>query len=330
MNFDFSSLSTDTLLYFLTHSTAFVVTVASIFFTFGLGFGALTWGRYKWQRRRLQIENETLKDEVATLKRKVAEQAARASAHLEPFAEPERAPHETHARPDPVIDSFLNTAASILPQTGGQNYSRTSPHPEPQPTDDDTISITFRSKPHPEAEDTDGGPSSAEEELTDAKPAATPRRLHVRDLIDYSQDEVPPSEANAAEREQTASPAAEDAFMRQEDTPPVPSDDDSAHSSSVPRNGYGDTRPISDPHLGLIYASRPSLWDNLSHLKGVASVIEGRLNDFGVYTFKQIALWNEENIHEFSQRLSFKDRIRRERWVEQARELHFQKYGERV
>ena len=41
----------------------------------------------------------------------------------------------------------------------------------------------------------------------------------------------------------------------------------------------------------------------------------------GVYTYAQIAAWNDEHIREFSSRLAFKDRIHRERWVEQAKEL---------
>jgi predicted flap endonuclease-1-like 5' DNA nuclease len=47
----------------------------------------------------------------------------------------------------------------------------------------------------------------------------------------------------------------------------------------------------------------------------------------GVYTFKQIALWTDEQAHEFSSRLGFKERVEREHWREQARALHEQKYG---
>jgi predicted flap endonuclease-1-like 5' DNA nuclease len=62
----------------------------------------------------------------------------------------------------------------------------------------------------------------------------------------------------------------------------------------------------------------------------VAETLQQRLNETGIYTFKQIAMWTPEQAREFSSRLSFKDRVEREHWVEQARDLHFQKYGEHL
>jgi hypothetical protein len=56
-------------------------------------------------------------------------------------------------------------------------------------------------------------------------------------------------------------------------------------------------------------------------MKGIAKVLEQRLHEFGIYTYKQIAVWTEEQIKEFSSRLAFKDRIHREKWVEQAQKL---------
>lgn len=76
-----------------------------------------------------------------------------------------------------------------------------------------------------------------------------------------------------------------------------------------------------DPRLGLIYKSQPSKCDDLTALKGVAKVLEKRLNDLGIYTYAQIAAWNDAQIQEVSFRLAFKDRIHREHWVEQAQEL---------
>jgi predicted flap endonuclease-1-like 5' DNA nuclease len=56
-------------------------------------------------------------------------------------------------------------------------------------------------------------------------------------------------------------------------------------------------------------------------MKGIAKVLEQRLHEFGIYTYEQIASWTEDQIKEFSSRLAFKDRIHREKWVEQARKL---------
>ncbi len=76
-----------------------------------------------------------------------------------------------------------------------------------------------------------------------------------------------------------------------------------------------------DPRLGPIYTAAPPKCDDLTALKGVSKVLEKRLNDLGIYTYAQIASWNDAQIQEVSFRLAFKDRIHREHWVEQAQEL---------
>ena len=83
----------------------------------------------------------------------------------------------------------------------------------------------------------------------------------------------------------------------------------------------------NDALLGIIYRTAPDEPDDLAEMKGIAAVLENRLQDMGVYTFKQIALWTDEQAHEFSSRLGFKERVEREHWREQARALHEQKYG---
>jgi predicted flap endonuclease-1-like 5' DNA nuclease len=61
--------------------------------------------------------------------------------------------------------------------------------------------------------------------------------------------------------------------------------------------------------------------DDLQRIKGIGAVLQKRLNAIGVNSFKQIAAWREAEIDAFSQQLSFKGRIEREAWVEQARVL---------
>ncbi len=85
-----------------------------------------------------------------------------------------------------------------------------------------------------------------------------------------------------------------------------------------------------DEKLGVVYKKRPSRIDDLKQISGVASVLEKKLHKFGVYRFKQIATWSQEHIDEFSERLSFKDRIDRDWWVNQAADLHREKYGEHL
>ncbi|MDB4673346.1 hypothetical protein OAF27_00900 [Verrucomicrobiales bacterium] len=85
-----------------------------------------------------------------------------------------------------------------------------------------------------------------------------------------------------------------------------------------------------DAKLGLVYKSRPAEIDDLKRISGVAEVLEGKLHDFGIYRFKQVALWQQEQIDEFSQRLNFSDRVYREMWVHQAVDFHFDKYDEHL
>ena len=61
--------------------------------------------------------------------------------------------------------------------------------------------------------------------------------------------------------------------------------------------------------------------DDLKQLKGVGPALEKKLHEAGVTTFAQIAAWNAEDITEMDDKLSFKGRIERDGWVEQAKTL---------
>ena len=68
-------------------------------------------------------------------------------------------------------------------------------------------------------------------------------------------------------------------------------------------------------------AEAPAGADDLKQLSGVGPALEKKLHAAGVTTFAQIAAWGEAEIAEFDEKLSFKGRIEREGWVEQAKEL---------
>jgi large subunit ribosomal protein L21 len=61
--------------------------------------------------------------------------------------------------------------------------------------------------------------------------------------------------------------------------------------------------------------------DDLKLLSGVGPALEKKLHEAGVTTFAQIAAWGPAEIEEFDEKLSFKGRIERENWIEQAKEL---------
>ncbi|MDU8926993.1 50S ribosomal protein L21 [Alisedimentitalea sp. MJ-SS2] len=61
--------------------------------------------------------------------------------------------------------------------------------------------------------------------------------------------------------------------------------------------------------------------DDLKQLSGVGPALEKKLHEAGVTTFAQIAAWKADDIAAMDEKLSFKGRIEREGWVEQAKEL---------
>lgn len=65
--------------------------------------------------------------------------------------------------------------------------------------------------------------------------------------------------------------------------------------------------------------------DDLKKLSGVGPALEKKLHGFGVTTFAQIAAWGPDEIADFDDKLSFKGRIERDGWVEQAKTLAAEK-----
>jgi NADH-quinone oxidoreductase subunit E len=61
--------------------------------------------------------------------------------------------------------------------------------------------------------------------------------------------------------------------------------------------------------------------DDLKQLKGVGPKLEEKLHEAGVTSFAQIAAWGPEDIVKMDDLLSFKGRIERDGWVEQAGKL---------
>ena len=72
---------------------------------------------------------------------------------------------------------------------------------------------------------------------------------------------------------------------------------------------------------GQVYDEAPANVDDLKVISGVGPALEGKLNGFGIYTYEQIANWTPENILAFDDLLSFKGRIERDNWLDQAKEL---------
>ncbi len=98
----------------------------------------------------------------------------------------------------------------------------------------------------------------------------------------------------------------------------------------VPISAFSGENVKTHHQFGVIYTDQPAQVDDLKKIKGVGKVLEKALNKFGVYRFKQIALWEQTVIDEFAAILPFGERVIRDRWTDQSRDLHEHKYGEKV
>ena len=61
-------------------------------------------------------------------------------------------------------------------------------------------------------------------------------------------------------------------------------------------------------------------------IKGVATVLEGRLHELGIFTYKEITTWTAEDMDRIDDHLGFEGRIQRDDWQGQARQFHNEKY----
>lgn len=71
--------------------------------------------------------------------------------------------------------------------------------------------------------------------------------------------------------------------------------------------------------------------DDLSRIHGIGPVFARTLNKMGMRTYIQIARWKPEDIVKVAKKLyTAPERIKRDKWIDEAKKLHAQKYGERL
>jgi hypothetical protein len=76
--------------------------------------------------------------------------------------------------------------------------------------------------------------------------------------------------------------------------------------------------PAPAPSSPILLDAPAGEVDDLLKIKGVGPKIKEILNSLGIYHFRQIAAWTPDQIEE---KIDFKGRVARERWVEQARDF---------
>ncbi len=78
-------------------------------------------------------------------------------------------------------------------------------------------------------------------------------------------------------------------------------------------------------------AAKDGQKDDLSKIHGIGPVFARTLNKMGLHTFVQIARWKPEDIDKVAKKLyTAPDRIKRDKWVDEAKKEHYRKYGERL
>jgi predicted flap endonuclease-1-like 5' DNA nuclease len=71
--------------------------------------------------------------------------------------------------------------------------------------------------------------------------------------------------------------------------------------------------------------------DDLSKIHGIGPAFAKTLNKMGLHTYVQIARWKPEDIDKVAKKLyTAPERIKRDKWVEEAKKEHYRKYGERL
>ena len=76
-----------------------------------------------------------------------------------------------------------------------------------------------------------------------------------------------------------------------------------------------------DAPAGALFTAPAGEPDDLKQISGVGPVLEKKLNDLGITKFAQVAAFTPEDITKVDDALSFKGRIERDEWLDQAKKL---------
>jgi len=84
-------------------------------------------------------------------------------------------------------------------------------------------------------------------------------------------------------------------------------------------------------HMEQAKAGKNGQKDDLKKIRGIGPVFARTLNRMGMHTFVQIARWKPEDIARVAKKLyTAPDRIKRDKWIDEAKKEHYRKYGERL
>ncbi len=96
-----------------------------------------------------------------------------------------------------------------------------------------------------------------------------------------------------------------------------------AAKAEAPKKAAAEKAPAkaADAAPAALFTAPEGPADDLKKISGVGPVLEKKLNALGVTTFAQVAAMSRDDIEKLDDALSFKGRIDRDNWLEQAAEL---------
>ncbi|UWQ13326.1 NADH:quinone oxidoreductase [Aliiroseovarius sp. M344] len=169
----------------------------------------------------------------------------------------------------------------------------------------------------------DGAPVPAEETPAPAPKAATPKPVAKKTAAKKTAAKrpaakKPAAKASSATKTSTAkAPAAKAAKPASK-----PAAKAAKPASKAPAKTAAVAAPTGKPKKPrTLKAPRKSGADDLKQLKGVGPKLEQTLNTLGFWHFDQVAKWGPDEISWVDDNLSFKGRIERDGWVDQAKTL---------
>ena len=113
----------------------------------------------------------------------------------------------------------------------------------------------------------------------------------------------------------------DEAAAKEKGTASAPADADTKAAKAAGDAKTANAAPSLDDKNRPAAVEKPAEPDDLKLISGVGPVLEGKLNDLGIYTYKQVASWKKAERDWVDGYLSFKGRIERDDWVKQAKAL---------
>jgi predicted flap endonuclease-1-like 5' DNA nuclease len=127
-----------------------------------------------------------------------------------------------------------------------------------------------------------------------------------------------PLQAELAQAKRAAEQAIEQEMRQRELTTQLRDELAALKRGSTPKPA---PRKAAEPAPAAPAPGPVSKADDLTVIKGIGKVIEKKLHEMGITSFRQIAAMTPEDAHRVNEAIEFPGRVERENWIEQARTL---------